>query len=189
MLFGVDTSGKIGEGNLFIAAVKHENTDFMGKLREMIAKRHRGLSGRRRIKASFLNDKELAFVAHNIRSQHEGSVLTISDFSEIRKNVCNLRDWKIKSLAAAIYMSSKRIVKNGDVVLVDRDYSEDVMKNLLAYLKTMFASDGKNVTMESGTSFNEVIAKADLIAGCLRKGTIKPNKINVKEITRLVSGL
>jgi len=189
MLFGIDTSGKIGEGNLFIATVKHENTDVMDKLREMIAKRHRGLSGRRRIKASSLNHKELAFAAANIKSQYGGAVLTISDLSEVRKSVCNIRDWKIKSLAAAVFLSARKIVRNGDVVLVDRDYSEDVMRNLLAYLKTIFASEGKNIAVESGTSFNDVIAKADLIAGCLRKSVIKPGKIQAKDVIKLVGRL
>lgn len=186
MLFGVDTSGKIGEGNLYIAIVGHEKTDIMHIIREKLNKRHGGLASRRRIKASTLKDDELDLVVKNIKHGYEGVVLTISDFSEIKKRASCIKDWKIKALAAAIYLCSRRIVKKSDVVLVDRDYSEDVMKNLFSYMKTLLSGEGKDVVFESGTSFNEVIGKADLIAGCLRRGRIRPRKIEVKEIVRLV---
>jgi len=184
MLFGIDTSGKIGEGNLYIAIVAHEKDDLMSALRERLNKRHGGLASRRRIKASTLNDSELDFVAKNVRHGYDGALLSISDFAEVKKKTSNISNWKIKTLAAAIYLCSRRIVKMSDVVLVDRDYSEDVMKNIFSYLKVLFKRDGKDVVFESGTSFNEVIGKADLIAGCLRRGRINPRKIEVKELIR-----
>lgn len=59
MLFGVDTSGKIGEGNLYIAVVRHKDSDFMKHLRERVSRRNRAVSVRRRIKASSLKEDEL----------------------------------------------------------------------------------------------------------------------------------
>jgi len=185
MLYGVDTSGKIGEGNLYIAIVRHEETDIMNILRDKVRRRHRGLSSRRRIKASYLTRDELGWVVNNFKSRHDGVVLSIPDFSDIKKHVSHFKSWKIKVLASAIYLGCRRIVKTGDIILVDRDYSENVMKNLFDYLGCLFKSDKKNVVIESGTSFNEVIAKADLIAGCMRRNVIKPRKISIKEIIRL----
>lgn len=189
MLYGIDTSGKIGEGNLYVAIVRHEETNIMDKLRVKVRRRHKGLSSRRRIKASYLTRDELGWLLKNFRSIHDGVILSISAFSNIKKRASHIKSWKIKALAAAIYLAGRRIIKSGDVVLVDRDYSEDVMKSLFNYLSQLFKADEKDVTFESCTSFNEVIAKADLIAGCMRRDVIKPRKISPKEIIRLSKSL
>jgi len=189
MLYGVDTSGKIGEGSLYIAIVRHEETGIMNILRDKVRRRHKGLSSRRRIKASYLTKDELGWVLKNFKSRHDGVALSIPDFSDIKKHASHIKSWKIKVLAAAIYLAGRRIIKSGDVVLIDRDYSGDVMKSLLYYLRSLFAADKKEVTFESGTSFNEVIAKADLIAGCMRRNVIMPRKTSVKEVIRLAKSI
>lgn len=95
-------------------------------------------------------------------------------------------NWRFKALSCVIYLASKNHVKSGDVILIDRDYSEDVMKKIFEHVKFLFKYHGKQVIVESGDSFNEIIAKADLIAGCGRKNVIKPHKIEIKEIIKLV---
>lgn len=186
MLFGVDTSGKIGEGNLYIAIVRHKDSDFMERLREKVSKRNRAVSVRRRIKASSLKEDELQWVSRNFNSDFSCHALTISDFSNIRKNILSVGNWRFKALSCVIYLACKNHVKSDDVILVDRDYSENVMKKIFEYVKFLFKYHGKQVIVESGDSFNEIIAKADLIAGCGRKNVIKPRKIEIKEIIKLV---
>lgn len=186
MLFGVDTSGKIGEGNLYIAVVGHKDSDFMKQLRERVSARNKALSSRRRVKASSLKEDELSWVSQKFNSDFSCSALKISDFSEVRKRIFYLNNWKFRALSCAIYLVCKNHVKSGDVVLIDRDYSENVMKNIFEYVRILFKSHGKEVIVESGDSFNETVAKADLIAGCGRKGVIKPHKIDPKEILKLV---
>jgi hypothetical protein len=174
---------------LYIAIVRHEETNIMALLREKVRKRHRGLADRRRIKASDLIEHELIWLINNFKPRYDGIALTISDFSDIKENTSYIKDWKIKILASAVYLTCRDLVKSGDVILIDRDYSENVMKNLFNYLELLFRTEGKKVVIESGTSFNEVIAKADLIAGCLRGGVIRARKAPIKEITRLVKML
>jgi hypothetical protein len=186
MLFGVDTSGKIGEGNLYMAVVRHKDSDFMKLLRERVSKRNRAMSLRRRIKASSLKEDELRWVSQNFNSGFSCYALTISDFSEIRKAVLSARDWKFKTLSSLIYITCRNYTKNGDVLLIDRDYSEDVMKTVFGYVKAIFKMHGIDVIVESGDSFNEIIAKADLIAGCCRKNVIKPHEVETKEIIRMI---
>jgi hypothetical protein len=110
----------------------------------------------------------------------------IPDFSELRKRISYLNNWKFKVLSCAIYLSCKNHVKSGNVILIDRDYSENVMKTIFGYVRILFKTHGNEVIVESGDSFNETIAKADLIAGCGRKGVIKPHRIEPKEILKLV---
>ncbi len=186
MLFGVDTSGKIGEGNLYIAVVKHKDSNFMKLLREKISKRHRALASRRRIKSSSLKKEELSWVIENFDTDFACSVLTIADFSKLRKELMRISNWKFKVLACAIYLTSRDIVKSNDVLLIDRDYSSGVMMKIFEYLKFFFKLSGKVIIAESGNSFNETIAKADLIAGCGRRKVITPKKLSTLKIKRLV---
>ena len=186
MLIGVDTSGKIGEGNLFAAAVVFEKSDIMVKLREKVAKRHQALANRRRIKASDLKKNELEWFKENLNLKYSGITLGISDFVLIKKAVCDLQDWKIKTLASLFFMLCGNTAKTNDVILIDRDYSEKVMDNIIKYVTYLFNKTKRKVIVEVGTSFNEVIAEADLIAGCMRKKIIRSKNLNTKELISLV---
>lgn len=186
MLLGVDTSGKIGQGNLYIAIVKHRDSDFMKLLREKIRKRNKAIASRRRIKASSLNKEELLWVAKNFDTYFTCSVLTISDFSKLRKELMSISNWKFKILSCVIYVTCRDKVKSNDVLLIDRDYSHNMMKRIFEYLKFFFKLSKKNIIAESGDSFNETIAKADLIAGCGRNKIITPTKLSTGKIKRLV---
>jgi len=186
MLFGVDTSGKIGEGNIYIAVVEHRNSNFLPLLRDVVRKRHRALASRKRVKGSELTEKELDWIVKNFDSRFSASFIGINAFSNLRDNLLATKDWKLKILASAIFLTSKNAVNSDDVILVDRDYSEDVMERLFSYLKMLFKINGKNPIFETGTSFNDAITKADLIARCARKGKIKMREFKQVEIIRLV---
>lgn len=186
MLFGIDSSGKIGEGNLYVGVVEYKSSNFTTLLRNKVRKRHKALASRRRIKASSLTKKELEWVKKSFDSNYSGIVLTRSTFSELKEKLSNMSDWKFKVLAAVIYISCKDMVKSGDVILIDRDYSENVMKRLFLYVKRFFEIEKKKVVIESGTSFNEVIENADLIAGCIRRKIIKTREVRTKKIIKLV---
>lgn len=189
MLFGIDTSGKIGEGNLYIAVVRHKDSDFMKLLREKVRKRHRALASRRRIKASSLRKEELSWVADNFDTMFSCSVVTISDFSRLRDNLMHISNWKFKILSCAIYLTCKDMIKARNVLLIDRDYSENVMRKVFDYTKFFFMLSKRDIIAESGDSFNDTVAKADLIAGCGRKGVIIPKKLSTVKINSLVKML
>lgn len=182
MLFGVDTSGKIGEGNIYIAVVEHRNTDFMPLLRDVVRKRHRALAERRRIKASELTENELGWISRSFDSGYSASFIGINTFSGVRGRMMAFKNWKLKVLASAIFLTCPRSLKNEDVILVDRDYSENVMSDVFRYMRLLFEINGKKPIIEAGTSFNEVIAKADLIAGCARRGKVKTRELKEKDI-------
>jgi len=190
MLFGVDTSGKIGQGNLYLSVVEYKQTDIMEKLREKVSKRHMALASRRRIKATDLKESELKWFVDNFLLKYSASILSISSFSALRKEMLNVKDWKFKTLASSIYFSSKNLIRNNDVLLIDRDYSENVMKSILAYTRTLFEKlDRKNVIVEVGTSFNEVIAIADIVAGCAKRKQVDCKKLKPKDLAEILRSL
>lgn len=186
MLFGIDTSGKIGEGNIYIAVVEHKNTNFVSLLRDIVRKRHRALASRRRFKAAELTENELAWAARNFDSNYSASFMGISTFSKLRDVLHTSKNWKLKILAASIFLTCGNKVNTDDMVLVDRDYSEDVMEHLFNYMKLLFQAKEKKPIIETGSSFNEIITRADIIAGCARKGKVKPRELKEKEILTLV---
>src|SRR3990167_2856150 len=164
MLFGIDTSGKIGQGSLYISIVENRQTSILDDLRKKVEKRHMALASRRRIKASNLNSVELNWFIENFGSKYSCSYLSIGAFSFLRNKFMRVKNWQFKILACTFYLAMKKNVKDGDVVLIDRDYSEDVMKLLMKYLHLIMDYSGKiNIAIETGTSFNEVIVFADMI--------------------------
>ncbi|MBI4439005.1 hypothetical protein HY640_03690 [Candidatus Woesearchaeota archaeon] len=187
MLFGIDTSGKIGQGGLYISIVENRQTSILNDLRKKVEKRHMALASRRRIKASNLNSAELNWFIENFGSKYSCSYLSIGTFSFLRNKFMRVKNWQFKILACTFYLAMKKHVKDGDVVLIDRDYSEDVMKLLMKYLHLIMDYSGKlNVTAETGTSFNEVIVLADMIAGCGKRGALKCAEIKPEEISYLM---
>ncbi|MCX6815204.1 MAG: hypothetical protein NTY20_06160 [Candidatus Aenigmarchaeota archaeon] len=138
MLFGIDASGKIGEGNIYIAVVEHKNTDFISLLRDVVRKRHNALASRRRIKASALTENEFECISKNFDSPYSVSFIGINSFFHLRNKMRDYKHWKFKILASAIFLTCDRMVKTGDVILVDRDYTEDVMSVLFKYMKLLF---------------------------------------------------
>lgn len=187
MLFGVDTSGKIGQGTLYISIVEDGKTSVLSELRKKIEKRHLALASRRRIKASNLNQLELKWFIDSLPLNYDSSCLSISTFSKLRKRFMNVKNWKIKILACAVYITSRRIVANDAVILIDRDYSEDVMKNLIKYIGLFFEYfDTNRVVVDVGTSFNEVIALADIVAGCSKRSVMTCREIKYEEIEKLM---
>jgi len=174
MLFGLDTSGKVGQGSLYISIVENRYIDILSDLRKKIRKRHVALASRRRIKSNTLNDIELKWFIENLKSSHSSCYLSISAFSELRSKFMHIKNWKFKILACTFYLASKNLVNKNDVILIDRDYSEDVMRDLLRYLKRLFEYNSKNdIILDVGTSFNDVITLADIIAGCSKKNIAK----------------
>lgn len=185
-LIGVDTSGKIGEGNLFIAAVEYRKTDFLERLRKKVRKRNPGIASRRRIKANELNDIELQWIARNFNANYNSTNLPITGYASLKRNLLRVPAWKFKTLAAAIFLTAQELTKEGDVMLIDRDYSENVMPLVLENVKVLFEKGNKHVIVESGTSYNEVIALADLIAGCSRRKAVQAKELNAEEILKVL---
>jgi hypothetical protein len=187
MLFGVDTSGKIGQGNLYVAAIEYQKTDILADLRTKVAKRHKALASRRRMKASELNDNEKKWFIDNFSLNYSSSCLSIPVFSQLRCKFMYIKNWRFKILASAIYLTLKNRVKDSDVILLDRDYSEDVMKHLKRCIEFLFSLDNKHdVVVDVGTSFNEVIALADLVAGCSSHRIAKFKELQLREIEDMV---
>ena len=91
MLIGVDTSGKIGQGNLFTVAVVYEKSEMMNGLRKRISKRHPGLANRRRIKASDLKKDELEWLEFGVLSEDE--IAALERFNPPKPRKKTLSDW------------------------------------------------------------------------------------------------
>ncbi len=74
------------------------------------------------------------------------------------------------------------------MILIDKDYGLEQMKNLCYYIARLFyVLDEKNITVDIGTSYNEVIGLADLIAGACTKSRNRNNcykELSLEEIEK-----
>lgn len=72
------------------------------------------------------------------------------------------------------------------MVLIDKDYGLEQMKNICHYVERLFfILDRKHITADIGTSYNEVIGLADLIAGACKKNRSRCSKeLRIEEIEK-----
>ncbi len=183
VVVGVDTSGKVNQPPLYVAAVKLENRDNLLKiLREKASKRKSGLLSRKSIKAIDLTSNELKFFVDNLKQPYSVSVMTSSSLENIVKKFRHEKNWEFKLLAAQIHFVCDKYIKSGDVIVVDRDYTSPVMDELSNYVKRLFERDSKRVHVLIGSRYTEeAIQLADLVAGSARKRIIKPKVFDVKD--------
>jgi len=85
-------------------------------------------------------------------------------------------------LGHIIFELIRQKASNKDVVLIDRDYDVVRMKYLCEVVRALAKQVCLDIFVETGTSFNDAIALADLIAGCARKKIIKSREISTKKI-------
>lgn len=181
-VIGVDTSGKVRQTPLYVAAVKLENRDdLLRKLREKASKRKRGLLSRRNIKAVDLKRNELKFFMDNLRQPYSVSVMTSKNLEDILKKFRHEKNWGFKLLAAQIHFVSDRHTKSGDVIVIDRDYTSSVMDELSNFVRRLFEKDSKDVHVLIGSRYTEeAIQLADLVAGSARKRIIESRIFDIK---------
>jgi len=183
MIIGVDSSGKIGS-TMYIAAVflDHDET-VLKQLRKKVKSRHLALASRRRIKANALRKSELDFVRQTIKSNYEIIKLPATQYRVLKQKSKNVPRWKFAMLSHIIFELIKKNIHNKDVILIDRDYDIVRMKYLCERIMSLAKQAGLDIFVETGTSFNDAIALADLVAGCARKKVIKSKELSTKKIT------
>lgn len=170
MLIGIDTSGKIGQLPIGFGAVKLVNGGILDEIKAKAGERKKILTRRRRIKASDLVEQEIEYSFSHISMPKSSTLLKSEEYRILKEKYSTIKDWKFKLLASCIHFIACDITEEHDVILIDKDYGLEQMKNLCHYVKRLFSIlDEKNITVDIGTSYNEVIGLADLIAGACKK--------------------
>jgi hypothetical protein len=99
MIIGVDTSGKIKQAPLYVAAVRLEHRDeVIKKTIEKAGARKSVLLSRRSVKAVDLTESELEFFIQNLKNPHAVSVLTAGELRSFVNAFRNVQNWRYKLL-------------------------------------------------------------------------------------------
>ncbi|VVB95541.1 Uncharacterised protein [uncultured archaeon] len=186
MLIGIDTSGKIGQLPIGFGAVKLVNSGILDEIKTKAGKRKKILTRRRRIKAADLVEEEIEYSVSRINMPKSSTLLKSEEYRILKDEHYYIKDWKFKLLASCIHYIASDITNEHDVVLIDKDYGLEQMKNLCHHVERLFvALDKKHITVDIGTSYNEVIGLADLIAGaCKRNHCHCSKELRLEEIDK-----
>jgi len=186
MLIGIDTSGKIGQLPLALGAIKLIKSGALDGIKAKAGERKKILTRRRRIKATDLVRQEINYSFSRINMPRSSTLLKSEEYRLLKEIYSNIRDWKFKLLASCIHFIACDITEENDVVLIDKDYGLEQMKNICHYVERLFfILDRKHITADIGTSYNEVIGLADLIAGACKKNRSRCSKeLRIEEIEK-----
>lgn len=186
MLIGIDTSGKLGQMPMSLGAVKLIRNGLLDKIKAKAGERKKILTRRRRIKATDLIYQEVDYSISLIDMPKSSTLLRSEDYRLLKEKYSSIKDWKFKILASCIHFIACDITKIDDVILIDKDYGLEQMKNICHYVRRLFfCLDEKNITVDIGTSYNEVIGLADLIAGACKKNRSRCSKqLRLEEIDK-----
>jgi len=184
MLIGIDTSGKLGQLPIGLGAVKLVKSGILDEIKAKAGKRKKILTRRRRIKAADLVGQEIDYSLYLIDMPKSSTLLKSEEYRLLKNKYSSAKDWKFKVLASCIHFIASDITEENDVVLIDKDYGLEQMKNICHYVGRLFLSfNEKHITVDIGTSYNEVIGLADLIAGACKKNQIRCSKeLKLEEI-------
>ncbi len=172
MLIGIDTSGKIGQLPIGLGAVRLVKSGILDEIKAKAGERKKILTKRRRIKAVDLVGQEINFSLSCSDMPKSSTLLKSEDYRILREKYASIKDWKFKILASCIHFIATDITEENDVVLIDKDYGLEQMKNLCYYIaRLFFVLDEKNITVDIRTSYNEVIGLADLNSRCVQEGS------------------
>lgn len=174
MIIGVDTSGKIGDFPLYVSAVKMKSP-ILEDLKKSVGKRKLVFLTRRKLDARYLNNSEVELLLQSI--DYSLYLMSSNIFSSVLKRFRYLSEPRYKIASSAIYIALKSVVMERDVVLVDKDYDYGIMRIICSTVKILFKRSGLNVEIEVGTSYNEVIALADIVAKLGRIGRLKAKRL------------
>lgn len=186
MLIGIDTSGKIGQLPIGLGAVKLVSSGILDEIKAKAGERKKILTRRRRIKASDLVEQEIEYSFSRINMPKSSTLLKSEEYRILKEEYYYIKDWKFKILASCIHYIANNITDEHDVILIDKDYGLEQMKNLCHYVgRLFFVLDEKHITVDIGTSYNEVIGLADLIAGACKKNQGRCSKeMKLEEIEK-----
>ncbi|MBU4445412.1 hypothetical protein KJ656_10065, partial [bacterium] len=106
----------------------------------MKSKRKKILTRRRRIKASDLVGQEIDYSFFRIDMPKSSTLLKSEEYRSLKETYSNIRDWKfkIKILSSCIHFIASDITEENDVVLIDKDYGLEQMKNICHYVGRLF---------------------------------------------------
>ena len=194
MLFGLDTSGKVGQCTMYIAVVKADKNDdkFQETVRSIVLPRHKGLATRRKIKSSDLTRNEREKICKLInKSDYFLRELTSDTCRKLTKKYRYASQLEVKLFASCVHITCHHEVKDGDVILIEREYSnEEQLTSLTKFVEILFKEINKiNVHVEIGLSISPTIDKADKIAGCGRSNIINAEPITEKELDQRMEKL
>lgn len=181
-MLALDTSGKLNDLPIFVAASRADRTQFMGEFREKIKKRSPGIAARRRIKSSDLTDEELAWFLNRIDFPFrviECDSLQYRTFKALHQQ---RRKWKFEFLALLYYSCISGLAKDNEEILIDKDYDSISMRFVENALKEMLLKWNNVHANVNIAEKDDAIVAADLIAGAARRGLVSSVKANAIEL-------
>ncbi|MCK4405649.1 MAG: hypothetical protein KAV43_03990 [Hadesarchaea archaeon] len=182
MIVGIDTSGKIDQLPMWIGVVRPMQRGILDNLRKSVGGRAPVLLARRRLDGKYLNQEEIETLKKNVNLSSK--VLRAPAYASCIWDFRSLHDPKVRILASAILLTLRNLrVQEEDVILIDKDYDYDKMRFLcssVAFLLRKF--EGKDLNVEVGTSYNESIGLADIVAKLARLGRLHADELGTDEL-------
>ncbi|MBI2543608.1 MAG: hypothetical protein HYW24_05500 [Candidatus Aenigmarchaeota archaeon] len=187
-IIGIDTSGKIGQLPIYVAAVKIKNPKTLNELRESLIKKKTVFGTRRKFDAKYLNKNDIENLVRSI--QHSATIVTSNVYSEVLYRFSHIKKPSIRVLASTMYMTSKNLSEKNDTILVDKDYDYERMKFLCSTIKTLFRKiDSNELEVEIGTSYNDSISIADVTASLCRLGKLEYQRLEADKLISVLNEL
>ncbi|KXB00437.1 hypothetical protein AKJ42_00670 [candidate division MSBL1 archaeon SCGC-AAA261C02] len=187
MIFGVDTSGKINQLPMWVGVVKPKRRGILEELKKSVARRKPVISARRRLNGRYLNQGEIEKLVEN--TSFSVGLLRAPVYASCLRNFRSLHDPKVRVLASVIFLTLKDLpIREEDVILVDKDYDYDKMRFLCSSIGFLLRKfEGKNLDVEVGTSYNESIGLADIVAKLGRLGKLQASEMNPNSLEKYMS--
>ncbi len=186
MIIGIDTSGKLNQLPMWVAAVKQMRGGLLEELKKSVGKRLPIVLRRRRLDGKYLNQKEIETLKRGI--VFSVAVLRSPVYGSCLKNFRYFRDPEARLLASVIFLTLKNLeLRNEDVVLIDKDYDYNKMRFLCSSVSFLLRKlRRENPSVEIGTSYNESIGLADIVAKLARLGKLPAIEIDRHELENIL---
>ncbi len=83
------------------------------------------------------------YSAGHISSEEASVLLKSKEYRLLKERYSNAKNWKFKILASCIHFTVSGIASEDDVILIDKDYGLEQMRNICRYVERLFLIMGE----------------------------------------------